>query len=68
LHPLPAVTPKLPDNELAPMFVSVGLSAYVQEVVVKLAVSEIGPFMATDAELLVPEYDPEPLPDQPLKL
>jgi hypothetical protein len=35
---------------------------------VKLAVSKIGAFIVTDAELLFPEYEPDPLPVQLLKL
>ena len=34
----------------------------------KLAVSVIGPFSVTDTELLLPEYEPEPVPAQLLKL
>ena len=34
----------------------------------KLAVSVIGPFIVTDAELLFPEYCPLPVPVQLLKL
>ncbi len=34
----------------------------------KLAVSVIAEFMVTVAGLFVPEYDPEPDPDQPVKL
>jgi hypothetical protein len=34
----------------------------------KLAVSVIGPFIVIGAGLLFPEYDPLPLPVQPLKL
>ena len=32
------------------------------------AVSVIGPFIVTEGELPLPEYEPLPLPDQPLKL
>jgi hypothetical protein len=35
---------------------------------VKLAVSLTGPFIVTEAELLLPEYEPLPLPAQLLKL
>src|SRR5258708_5811030 len=34
---------------------------------VKLPVSVIGPFIVTEAGLFVPEYEPLPLPIQPLK-
>ena len=35
---------------------------------VKVAVSKIGAFIVTEVELMVPEYDPVPLPAQLLKL
>ena len=35
---------------------------------VKLAVSVIGPFIVTEAGLLFPEYEPGPLPVQPVNL
>ena len=35
---------------------------------VKLAVSKIGSFTVTDDELLFPEYEPEPAPDQVLNV
>ena len=35
---------------------------------VKVAVSLMGPLIVIEAELFVPEYEPVPLPLQPLKL
>ena len=55
-----STTSDSPDGEEA-MVTAVGFGE-------KLAVSKTGPFIVAEAELLLPEYEPHPLPVQPLKL